>query len=33
MSINEIQNRLIEMYLTVKIRKMDDVKNKFFIIK
>ena len=26
MSINEIQNRLIEMYLTVKIRKMDDVK-------
>lgn len=29
MSINEIQNRLIEMYLTVKIRKMDDVKNKF----
>ena len=29
MSINEIQNRLIEMYLTVKIRKMDDVKNIF----
>ena len=33
MSINEIQNKLIEIYLTVKVRKMDDVKNKFFIIK
>ena len=33
MSINEIQNKLIEIYLTVKVRKMDDVKNNFLIIK
>jgi len=26
MSINEIQNRLIKIYLSVKVRKMDDVK-------
>ncbi len=31
MSINEIQNSLIEIYLNLKIRKTEEVKLKFLI--